>query len=144
MNDKQRKFVTEYLLDLNAVQAATRAGYKCVNQNATRLMNLPEVRAAIQAEMDKRAQRTAITADYVLIGIQEVAERCMQREPVMVGKGEDRTQLVDEEGRHVWSFDATGALKGFELLGKHLKLFTDKVLHEGTMNLTVSPEDARL
>ena len=130
MTPKQEAFVREYLVDLNATAAYKRAGYtakgNAAEVNAARLLRSAQVAAAIQSEMNKRAERTKITADYVLQGIQEVAERCLQRAPVMEGRGEDRRQATDEEGRNVWTFDAAGANKAFELLGKHLKLFTDK------------------
>jgi phage terminase small subunit len=146
MNDRQKEFVKQYLVDLNATQAAIRAGYSAKTAYSIGQENLkkPEIANAIQAEMDKRASRTEITADYVLNGIREVAERCLERAPVMEGRGDDRRQIVDEEGRHVWTFDSTGANKAFELLGKHLRLFTDKVEHTGGVSLTVSPEDAAL
>jgi phage terminase small subunit len=80
-------------------------------------------------------------ADYVLTGIREIAERCLQRAPVMVGRGDDRKQLVDDEGRHVWTFDSSGANKAFESLGKHLKLFTEKHEHTGSVGLNLSDAD---
>lgn len=130
MTPKQEAFVREYLIDLNATAAYKRAGYvakgNAAEVSAHRLLRNPKVAAAIQSGMDARAERTQITADYVLSGIREVAERCLEREPVMVGRGEDRQQMVDDEGRYVFQFDAAGANKAFELLGKHLKLFTDK------------------
>lgn len=148
MTPKQQAFVEEYLVDLNATAAYRRAGYSAKGNaaevNAARLLRNAKVASAIQSAMNARSERTEITADYVLNGIREIAERCLQRAPVMVGRGEDRTQMVDEEGRHVWTFDSTGANKAFENLGKHLKLFTDKVEHSGEMNLTVAAEDAGL
>jgi phage terminase small subunit len=133
MTPKQEAFVREYLIDLNATQAAIRAGYSVKTAAEVGHENLrkPQIAAAIQAGMDARAERTEITADYVLSGIREVAERCLERAPVMVGRGESRAQMVDDHGNHVWSFDAAGANKAFELLGKHIKLFTDKVEHTG-------------
>lgn len=137
---KQQMFVKEYLVDLNATQAAIRAGYsaKTANEQGARLLTNVSVAEAVQAGMDARSQRTEITADYVLSGIQEIAERCLQRVPVMEGRGEDRRQATDDEGRHVWSFDAAGANKAFENLGKHLKLFTDKMEHSGGVTVMVN------
>lgn len=133
MTPKQQRFVDEYLIDLNATQAAKRAGYseKTAHSQGERLLRNVEIAQALNAAQSARSERTKITADYVLLGLQEVAERCLQRAPVMTGRGEDREQLLDEEGRNVWEFDAAGANKAFELLGKNLKLFTDKVSHSG-------------
>lgn len=135
LTPKQELFVKEYLIDLNATQAAIRAGYskKTAGQQGERLLRNVEIAKSTQSAMDRRAEKVNISAEYVLSGIKEVAERCLERSPVMEGRGEDRTQLIDEDGRHVWSFDATGANKAFELLGKHLKLFTDKVEHSGEL-----------
>ncbi|MFN3474071.1 MAG: terminase small subunit [Blastomonas sp.] len=130
---KQEAFVREYLIDLNATQAAIRAGYSAKTAAEVGYENLrkPQIADAIQLAMSTRAAKAELTAEYVLSGIREVAERCLERAPVMEGRGEDRKQMTDDEGRHVWSFDAAGANKAFELLGKHLKLFTDKVEHSG-------------
>lgn len=146
MTPKQEAFVREYLVDLNATAAAERAGYsrKTAYSIGQENLNKPEIAKSIQAAMDQRSERTELTADFVLNGIREIAERCLQRVPVMVGRGEDRTQVIDEEGRHVWTFDSTGANKAFENLGKHLKLFTDRVEHSGDVNVIVAPEDAGL
>ena len=133
LTPKQQRFVDEYLIDLNATQAAIRAGYseRTAGQQGDRLLKNVQVASAVQSSMDARSAKTEITAEYVLEGIKEIAERCLQRVPVMVGRGEDRQQLIDEEGRHVWTFDASGANKAFENLGKHLKLFTEKHEHSG-------------
>ena len=137
LTPKQKCFVAEYLIDLNATQAAIRAGYsaKTAKQQGQRLLTNVDVKQALAEAQEKRFERAAITADYVLQGIQEVAERCLERAPVMVGRGEERAQAVDADGRHVWEFDAAGANKAFELLGKHLKLFTDKLEHSGTIDM---------
>jgi phage terminase small subunit len=146
LTPKQSRFVEEYLVDLNATQAAMRAGYsaRTANEQGARLLANASVRDAVQEAMNSRSERTEITTDYVLAGIREIAERCLQRAPVMVGRGEDRAQMIDEQGRHVWTFDSTGANKAFENLGKHLKLFTDRVEHSGGVTLNVLPEDAAL
>lgn len=107
MTPKQKAFVREYLVDLNATQAAIRAGYSKRTAHVIGHENLkkPEIAAAIEVAMDQRTKRTEITADYVLEGIKDTIERCR-------GEGE--------------AFNPAQALKGFELLGKHLKMFTDK------------------
>lgn len=64
----QHQFVKEYLIDLNAAQAAIRAGYsaKTASRIGPNLLGKPNVAAAIQLEKDKRSKRTEITADMVL------------------------------------------------------------------------------
>ena len=103
LTPKQQTFVAEYLKDLNATQAAVRAGYSEKTARLIGCENLtkPDIAAAIQSQMDKRAQRTEITQDYVLTGIRSIVE-------------DTRLERPDT------------ALKGYELLGKHLKLFTEK------------------
>jgi len=73
LTDKQKRFVEEYLLDLNATQAAIRAGYSAKTAGSIGEENLrkPEIAAAIQEAQDARSKRTEITADRVL---QELAK----------------------------------------------------------------------
>lgn len=129
LTDKQTAFVREYLVDLNATQAAIRAGYseRTASRIGPQLLGKTCVREAIEKAQAKRARRVEVTQDYVLSNLVEVVERTMQRAPVMDRKGE---QVTDEEGRAVWTFDAKGANRALELLGKHLGIFTDKVRAE--------------
>lgn len=125
MTDKQTVFVQEYLKDMNATQAAKRAGYSQHTASAIGAENLtkPEIKQAIDTAMNERAERTELTQDYVLHSLQEIAERCMQKRPVMF-KG---VQAVDDDGNHLWTFDARSAIRALELLGRHLKMFSDKI-----------------
>ena len=68
LTSKQKMFVKEYLVDLNATQAALRAGYSEKTAYRTGADNLkkPQIQEAIQQAMQKREQRTEITADKVL------------------------------------------------------------------------------
>lgn len=129
LTDKQTAFVREYLVDLNATQAAIRAGYseRTAYSVGQRLLKNVEIQRAVAAAQAKRARRVEVTQDYVLSNLVEVVERTMQRAPVLDRKGE---QVTDEEGRAVWMFDAKGANRALELLGKHLGIFTDKVRAE--------------
>ena len=131
LTDKQSAFVREYLVDLNATQAAIRAGYseRTASRIGPQLLGKTWVREAIEKAQAKRARRVEVTQDYVLSNLVEVVERTMQRAPVLDRKGE---QVTDDEGRAVWTFDAKGANKALELLGKHLGIFTDKVKAEGS------------
>lgn len=68
LTPKQQAFVAEYLVDLNATQAAIRAGYsaKTAEQQASRLLSHVKVAEAIAERMKERASRTEITQDRVL------------------------------------------------------------------------------
>ncbi|CAM3896454.1 PBSX phage terminase small subunit [Pseudomonas reidholzensis] len=65
---KQQRFVDEYLIDLNATQAAIRAGYspKTADQQASRLLTNVKVRQYLTKRQGERSERTAITQDMVL------------------------------------------------------------------------------
>lgn len=69
LTPKQERFVQEYLIDLNATQAATRAGYsaRTANEQGARLLAHVSVRSALQAAMKKRQERTEVTQDNVLM-----------------------------------------------------------------------------
>jgi phage terminase small subunit len=118
LNDKQARFVAEYLVDLNATQAAIRAGYsaKTARQQASELLAKPDIAQAVARAQEKRAQRTGITAEKVLEDIERIADAA----------------------EHQGEFQA--ALKGRELLGKHLKLFTDTVEHSGGVQVVVKAD----
>ncbi len=109
MTPKQRRFVEEYLVDLNATQAAIRAGYakSGASVEGTRLLSNAKVAAAVAAAQAKRAERADLTADEVLAGIRATVARCQSEE----------------------HYNAASALKGLELLGRHLAMFTDKTVN---------------
>jgi phage terminase small subunit len=103
LTSKQKCFVEEYLIDLNATQAAIRAGYseKTARSQGQRMLTNVDIAAAIARAQGDRTERTNITQDYVLESIFSAMERCKKAD----------------------SFNATGVFKGAELLGKHLGMF---------------------
>ena len=133
----QEDFTREYQIDRNASQAAIRAGYSAKNADkiGPRLVGLGRVSEIIGREAEKRAERTNITADYVLEMIRNTVERCSQGEPVK-----------DREGNPTgeWKFDSNAVLKGCDLLGKHLAMFTDniasKVDAKVSAEITITPD----
>ncbi|ARC79615.1 TPA: terminase small subunit [Pseudomonas aeruginosa] len=76
LTKKQRLFVDEYLIDLNATQAAIRAGYSTrrATEIGYQLLQRPEVAQAIQAAMAERSRRTEVEADYVIRRLREIDE----------------------------------------------------------------------
>lgn len=144
LTPRQSRFVDEYLIDLNATQAAIRAGYseKTARSQGQRLLTNVDIGAAIQERMHQRAKRTKIDADYVLQGIAKNIARCEQGSPVVDRSGEPvMAEGPDGEIAPMWRYDAGNALRGYELLGKHLQLFTegatgdrDKPIHIEVVN----------
>lgn len=145
LTPKQEMFCREYVVDLNASQAAVRVGYseKTANRQGHRLLTNADIQARVAELQAEAFERADIDAAYVLRQAKKLHERCMQEiEPVMVGSGKDRTQLVDEEGRPVFQFNAAGAAKGLEILGKHrdVQAFLEKHDHtssDGSMTPTL-------
>lgn len=155
--DKQRQFCREYLVDLNATQAAIRAGYskKTARGTAWQLLQKPEIQAEIQRLMDKRANRTEITADRVLMEIARVAfldpRRFYDGQGRLLPIGElpddvaaalaSMEEVVSkvpgepDEVEYTKKIKMADKLRALELAGKHLKLFTDKVELSGELSL---------
>lgn len=118
---RQRFFVDSYLKDGNATKAAIAAGYSetSARVQGVRLLRNDNVSAEIDRVIKKAAEKTLTTAESVLSSLRNVAERCMQAVPVM--KKVDGEWVETGEFR----FDAAGANRALELLGKHLKLWND-------------------
>lgn len=140
LTSKQEQFCREYLVDLNATQAAIRSGYSEETAKSIACENLtkPDIQEFIQDLKLERSKRLEITADKVLRDIEETRVRCMQGEPVLDREG-------NETGE--WKFEAHAALKASELQGKHIKMFTEKIEHSGhikTDSLTDEELDARI
>lgn len=156
LTEKQKRFVTEYLIDLNATQAAIRAGYspKTAYSMGQRLLKNVEVQAAIQAAMREREARTGITQDWVVRELYKIAaaDRGAFARVVTLQEGQDGeppTQVVELTDTAELSEDQRAALAGvettksgikvatydklkaLELLGRHLGMFTDKIEQSG-------------
>ncbi len=134
LRPKQEHFAEEFLIDLNATQAAIRAGYskKTARSQGQRLLTNVDIAKAIAAGQAERGKRTEITQDYVLTKIRETIERCSQAEPV----------LRDGEETGEYRFNPNAVLKGAELLGRHLAMFTDKVVADVNLVLQEMDDDA--
>jgi len=103
---KQQRFVEEYLIDLNATQAAKRAGYKNA-EIGRQLITKNNVSGAIQEALKKRSSRTEITQDQVLEELAKVGFK----------KAADYTDAELKYGNKI---------RALELIGKHLGMFNDK------------------
>ena len=126
MRTKQAAFVAEYLIDLNATQAAMRAGYSVATSGSIggQLLQKLEIQEAISDAMQKRSERTEITQDKVLRDVEAIKQDAMKSK-------------VDKDGDDAMVNHAA-ALKACELQGRHLKMWIDKL----DITATVSIADA--
>lgn len=105
LNDKQRRFVEEYLIDLNATQAAIRAGYsaKTANRVGPRLLSNVGIAAAIAKAQEKRSARTGITQDRVLAELAKIGFADI-RKAVRWGRnpGDVTSENADPNGLNIY------------------------------------------
>jgi phage terminase small subunit len=151
---KQNLFCIEYLLDINATQAAIRAGYSPASamEIGYQLLQKTSVQAEIKQLMHKRAERTELQADMILMELMKIA--FLDITAAFDDKGrllpvnampEDITRAIaslelielSANRPHKESISKTGfrlsfcdKLKALELLGRHLGLFNNKVHHD--------------
>ncbi|CAN7619658.1 terminase small subunit [Agrobacterium tumefaciens] len=170
LTKKQRRFVEEYLIDLNGAQAAIRAGYSRRNANdqAAQLLAKPAIRDAIASAMQSRSQRTQIDADWVLQRLATEAEADLADlydddnnllpveewpliwrqglvtgvdiEVLFEGQGEDRKEV----GR-VKKIRMSDRIRRLELIGKHVRVnaFQETINVKGFDGLADRLERAR-
>ena len=129
LTPKQHRFVEEYQIDLNATQAAIRAGYsaKTAYQIGHATLKKVEVQSAIQEALGRRSERTGITADKVLDGFARIAFAELNDETVQFADGTVRVKTADQ-------------LRALESLGRHLALFNDKISHEHSGDVVTAIE----
>jgi phage terminase small subunit len=146
LTPKQAAFVREYLVDLNATAAATRAGYSERNAEsiAYQLLQKTLVREAIAAAMEERSKRTEITADRVLQELARMAFFDARRLFANDGSPLPVTEMDEDTARAVIGLDVATIGNGevgigqvlklkladkkgaLELLGRHLGMWKDK------------------
>lgn len=138
LTDKQKAFVNEYLIDLNATQAAIRAGYSAKNADkiGSQLLGKSRVSAEIQKAMAKREKRTEITQDRVLkelatIGFFQITDFMKVEKGQLVVK--DTSDVELENIPAISGIKATqfgldvrfhDKVKALELIGEHLGMWT--------------------
>lgn len=156
LTPKQQRFVQEYLVDLNATAAAVRARYspKTAEQQGSRLYRNVQVRRAIDEALQARAARVEVKQDEILRELMRLAfgdiggvfDEEGQLRPLHELAPEVRRTISsiehtalgsEEQPRFVSKVKFWDKTKALELLGKHLKLFTDKVEHSGAVSIAV-------
>lgn len=118
MTPRQQRFVDEYLVDLNATQAAIRAGYSphTANEQGARLLANANVGQALQAAQTARSERVQLTQDDVLRGL--------HREATLTGSGSSHGARVSAWG----------------LIGKHLGMFVERRQQLGEDGQPIAPQ----
>ncbi|MBP6018786.1 MAG: terminase small subunit [Burkholderiaceae bacterium] len=164
LTPKQQRFVEEYLIDLNATQAAIRAGYspRSAKQHADAMLAKPHIAAAVAAAQASRSERIEVDIDYVVkrmveidqMDVLDIMNDAMELKPVsqwpkvwrqylsgfdlaemFEGRGNDR-ELVGILKKIKWP----DKIKNLELLGRHLGMFKEKVEIEGHLTTTQVPD----
>ena len=148
MTKKQKRFVEEYLIDLNATQAAIRAGYSpdTAHQMGSENLKKPVIKAAIDKEMAERSRRTGVNADRVIIELAKIAfvnaMDVIDQKTATVREDASADDTAAIQSVKVKSFGEDGLereikmadkLKALELLGKHLGMFQDKLRISGSL-----------
>ena len=140
LTPKQECFVTEYLVDLNATQAAIRAGYKprSARTAAARNMSNDNIREAISAARQEQQERTEITADRVMQELARIALVDVRKLFDDEGNPLDISCIDDDTAAAISGLDVTkesdidvyvkkirmaDKLRALELLGRHLGMF---------------------
>jgi phage terminase small subunit len=142
---KQQRFIDEYLTDLNATQAAIRAGYSPQSAYSIGEENLkkPVIRDAIDKALAERSRRTGINQDRVLLELAKIAfvnasDVINMDEATIRGDAnrEDTATIASVKVKRIPTDDGDiverevkvyDKIKALELLGKHLGMFTDKL-----------------
>ena len=141
---REERFCIEYLVDLNATQAAIRAKYSKKTAGAIGSENLkkPHISARIKELQFKVAEKIGIDINWITTRFKEISDRCMQAVPVMEFDATIKMmdQKTNDEGKGVWEFDSSGANKATELLGKHIGYFEVDNSQKQPINLIGSTE----
>lgn len=155
LTDKQRRFCDEYLIDLNATQAAIRSGYseKTAYRIGAELLQKTSVAEQIEKRKAARVKRTEITQDFVLMELLKIAKAdgtdfatVGKRNRVTITPTDDlpadkRAAVAGvKKGKHgeieVKTYDK---LKALELLGRHLGIFDKQEGPDGTLFTVTDP-----
>ena len=151
LTPKQARFVQEYLIDLNATQAAIRAGYsaKTAEWQGPQLLGKSHVAQAIQDGIKRRSERTEITQDRVLKEVARLAFLDIRKAFNTDGSLKPLHELDDDTAAAIAGMDviemsgaedALSTLKkiklsdkkgALELLMRHMGMLNDKVKLQG-------------
>lgn len=142
LTKKQKRFVEEYLIDLNATQAAIRAGYSTDTAKAIGCENLtkPNIKEYIDKAIAERSKRTGINQDRVIRELARIAfvnaAKVIDTKDATIKEGASDDDTAAIQSVKVKSFGEDGVereikladkIKAMELLGKHLGMFQNNL-----------------
>lgn len=146
ITEKQKKFVEEYLIDLNATQAAIRAGYSVKNAGKIghELLEKTRISNEITKKIAERSRRTGINADRVLIELAKIAfvnaDDVIESKDATLKENASRDDLAAIQSIKVKTFGEDGVereikladkIKALDMLGRHLGMWNDKLQVSG-------------
>lgn len=149
LTEKQQRFCEEYLIDLNATQAAIRAGYspRTANEQGARLLANVSISKAIAQAMAERSRRTGVSADRV---VRELARIAFANAGDLIDASDAtlKSDAVPDDLAAIQSIKVkdlgdlgvereirlADKLKALELLGRHLGIFNDKLRLDGRLD----------
>lgn len=139
MTPKQEKFCVEYLVDLNATQAAIRAGYseKTAHSQGPRLLENVEVQKRIKELREREFDNSIATAKEAEAFLAKAMRGEIEEEVVVtegVGEGCSEARIIKK------SISAKDRIKAAELIGKRNQLFTDKVKVDSAVPIVIIGE----
>ena len=136
MTAKQKRFCDEYLIDMNATQAAIRAGYsaKTAYSQGQRLLKHAEVKSYIDERMNQKEKDLIADQDEVLRYLTSVLRGESQSEVVVI---ESTGDFMSQARTMQKAPDEKERLKAAELIGKRYSLFTDKMDLKGTTKVVI-------
>lgn len=120
LNERQRKFVHELMIDGNQTQAAIRAGYKerAAYSQASDLLKNPKVAAYRRAYAREQFKALGYDKPQLALKLCEIIDRCMDKKPVL--EWNSATHKWEASGR--WQFNPNGAIRAIEAVAKLMGL----------------------
>ena len=148
MTEKQKLFCEEYLIDLNATQAALRAGYseKTAYSIGNENLKKPEIQEYIPKRLKEKEDALIAKQDEVLKTLTAVMRREKPETVVVTCKArkshyDDKGKKVTDEAEQPICVEiptkVSDVNKAAEMLGKYYALFTDKLNVDGDMDYSI-------
>ncbi len=160
LTEKQQRFIDEYLIDLNATQAAIRAGYSVKTAKDIGCQNLAKlnIQQAISEKMAERSKRTGVNQDRIVLELAKIAfvnaADVIDSDDATIKAGataDDTAAIQSVKVKVIPTKEGEGVereirlndkLKALELLGKHLGMWNDKLDVNLNVPVVISGEDS--